>query len=81
MKEATVERFHDQTTDELHEPLPAFWLAYHHAKRWKTLRGLTPHEVVCAQWQKIVGFFCHWILLANSFEKSYFQKHLASFFC
>ena len=27
-------------------------LAYNHAKRLKTLRGLTPHEFVCAQWQK-----------------------------
>ena len=26
--------------------------AYHHAKRLRTLRGLTPHEFVCAQWQK-----------------------------
>ncbi|RFP63324.1 hypothetical protein D0N36_20050, partial [Hymenobacter lapidiphilus] len=23
-----------------------------HAKRLKTLRGLTPHEFVCAEWQK-----------------------------
>lgn len=26
-------------------------LARNHAKRLKTLRGLTPHEFVCAQWQ------------------------------
>ena len=38
--------------NELNEHLQAFLLAYNHAKRLKTLRGLTPHEFVCAQWQK-----------------------------
>jgi len=52
IKEAAVQRFHYQTTDELNEHLQAFLLAYNHAKRLKTLRGLTPHEFVCAQWQK-----------------------------
>jgi hypothetical protein len=28
-----------------------------HAKRLKTLRGLTPHEFVCAQWQKNPAIF------------------------
>ena len=51
LTEATVQRHHDQTTDELNEHLQAFLLAYNHAKRLKTLRGLTPHEFVCAQWQ------------------------------
>ena len=51
IKEATVQRFHDQTTAGLNEHLQAFLLAYNHAKRLKTLRGLTPHEFVCAQWQ------------------------------
>ena len=51
-KEATVQRFHYQTTDELNEHLQAFLLAYHHAQRWKTLRGRTPHEFVWARWQK-----------------------------
>ena len=49
IKEATVQRFYYQITDELNEHLPAFLLAYNHAKRLKTLRGLTPHEFVCAQ--------------------------------
>ena len=52
IKEATVRRYHYQSTDELNEHLQAFLLAYNHAKRLKTLRGLTPHEFVCAQWQK-----------------------------
>jgi hypothetical protein len=50
-KEATVQRYHDQSTDKLRERLQAFLLAYQHAKRLKTLRGLTPYEFVCAQWQ------------------------------
>ncbi|OGX82162.1 hypothetical protein [Hymenobacter coccineus] len=32
-------------------------LAYNHAKRLKVLRGLTPHEFVCAQWQKNLTLF------------------------
>ena len=52
VKEAPVQRYHYQTTNELNEHLQAFLLAYNHAKRLKTLRGLTPHAFVCAQWQK-----------------------------
>lgn len=46
LKEATVQRYHYQTTDELNhnQHLQAFLLAYNHAKR-----GLTPHEFVCTQ--------------------------------
>jgi hypothetical protein len=44
IKESTVQRFHYQTTDELNEHLQVFLLAYNHAKRWKTLRGLPTHE-------------------------------------
>ncbi|MBD2770006.1 hypothetical protein IC235_19130 [Hymenobacter sp. BT664] len=32
-------------------------LAYHPAKRLKRPRGLTPHEFVCAQWQKNPAIF------------------------
>ena len=52
LKEATVRRYHYQSTDELNEHLQALLLAYNHAKRLKTLRGRTPHEFVCARWQK-----------------------------
>jgi len=52
IKEATVKRFHYQSTQELNGHLQAFLLAYNHAKRLKTLRGLTPHQFVRAQWQK-----------------------------
>ena len=49
IKEATVQRYHYQTTNELNEHLQAFLLVCNHAKRLKTLHGLTPHEFVCAQ--------------------------------
>ncbi|WP_345111694.1 IS481 family transposase [Hymenobacter algoricola] len=52
IKEATVQRYHYESTAQLNEHLQAFLLAYNHAKRLKRLRGLTPHEFVCAQWQK-----------------------------
>ena len=54
IKEATVQRFHYQTTQKLNEHLQICLLAYNHAKPLKTLRGLTtpPHEFICAQWQK-----------------------------
>ena len=52
IKGATVQRCHDQTTDELNGHPQPFLLAYNHAKRLKTRRGLTPHEFVCAQWPK-----------------------------
>ena len=52
IKEATVRRYHYQSTDELNEHLQAFLLAYTHAKRLKTVRGRTPHEFTCGQWQK-----------------------------
>jgi transposase InsO family protein len=57
LKEATVQRYHYQTNDQLNQHLQAFLLAYNHAKRLKRLRGLTPHEFVCAQWQKNPAIF------------------------
>lgn len=51
IKETTVQRCHYPTTVELNQHLQAFPLAYNHAKRPKTLRGLTPHEFACAQSQ------------------------------
>jgi hypothetical protein len=49
LKEATGQRYHDQTTTERNEHLPAFLLAYHHGKRLKRLRGKTPHKCLCQQ--------------------------------
>ncbi len=52
LKEATVERYHYQTHQQLEEHLHAFLAAFNFAKRLKTLRGLTPYEFVYASWQK-----------------------------
>jgi transposase InsO family protein len=57
LKEATVLRYHYETTEQLNEHLQAFLLAYNHAKRLKTLRGLTPHEFICTQYQKNPAIF------------------------
>ena len=51
-KEATVKRYHYESHAELREHLAACVLAYNHAKRLKTLRGLTPYEFVCREWQR-----------------------------
>ena len=37
--------------------LSAFVQAYNHAKRLKTLRGLTPYEFVCREWQRELELF------------------------
>ena len=52
LKEATVKRYHYGSHAELREHLAAFVLAYNHAKRLKTLRGLTPYEFICREWQR-----------------------------
>ena len=52
LKEAAAQRYHYQTTAELNEHWQAFLLAYNHAKRLETLRGLTPHGFGCTRWQK-----------------------------
>lgn len=59
IKEATLQRHYYQTTDEPNEHLQPFLLVYNHAERLKTLRGFTPHEFVCAQWQKNPATFTH----------------------
>ncbi len=50
LKEATVRRYHYQSHDQLREHLDGFLMAYNHAKRLKTLKGLTPHEYLCKCW-------------------------------
>lgn len=52
LKEATVKRYHYGSHEQLREHLSAFLLAYNYAKRLKTLRGLTPYEFVCREWQR-----------------------------
>ena len=52
VKEATIKRFHYETSAQLDAHLQTFLLAYNYAKRLKRLKGLTPHEFICAEWRK-----------------------------
>ena len=52
VKEATIKQFHYETSAQLDSHLQAFLLAYNYAKRLKRLKGLTPHEFICAEWRK-----------------------------
>ena len=59
LKEAAVRRYHYQPTAQLNEHLQAFLLAYNHAGRLKRLKGKTPHEFICQQWQLNPTIFIH----------------------
>jgi transposase InsO family protein len=50
IKEATVNRFHYDTHDQLRRRLSDFVTAYNFARRLKTLNGLTPYETICKAW-------------------------------
>ena len=50
IKDATVKRYHYDSHDQLREHLALFLDAYNHARRLKTLRGLTPYEYVARIW-------------------------------
>ena len=52
LKEATVKRYHYESHDQLRNHLQLFLDAYNHARRLKTLRGLTPYEHVLQVWTK-----------------------------
>lgn len=50
IKDATVRRYHYGSHDQLRQHLSDFVAAYNHARRLKTLRGLTPYEHVVKCW-------------------------------
>jgi transposase InsO family protein len=52
IKGATVRRYPYGSHDQLRRHLQLFIDAYNHARRLKTLRGLTPYEFVCQQWTR-----------------------------
>ena len=52
LKDATVKRYHYESHDQLRMHLQLFLDAYNHARRLKTLRGLTPYEHVVEAWTK-----------------------------
>ena len=52
LKEATVYRYYYDTHEQLREHLTTFVMAYNFANRLKMLKGLTPFEYICQQWQQ-----------------------------
>src|SRR3954470_11812788 len=52
LKDATVKRYHYDNHKQLRTHLQLFLDAYNHARRLKTLRGLTPYEHVLQVWTK-----------------------------
>jgi transposase InsO family protein len=52
IKDATVKRYHYDSHDQLRAHLQLFVDAYNHARRLKTLRGLTPYEFICQAWTR-----------------------------
>jgi hypothetical protein len=47
---ATVKRYHYDSHDQLSRHLADFVSAYNFGRRLKTLKGLTPYELVCKRW-------------------------------
>ncbi len=52
IKDATVKRFHYNSHEQLKAHLQLFIDAYNHARRLKTLRGLTPYEFIHQAWTR-----------------------------
>jgi transposase-like protein len=50
IKEATVQRYHYDSHEQLKQHLDDFISAYNFGRRLKTLKGLTPYEFICKQW-------------------------------
>ena len=51
IKDATVKRHHDHDHAQLRRHLDLFIDAYNHARRLKTLKGLTPAQFIWKEWQ------------------------------
>ena len=50
IKEATVQRYHYDSHQQLAQHLDDFVNAYNFGRRLKTLKGLTPYEFICKIW-------------------------------
>ncbi len=57
LKDATVYRYYYNTHQQFRDILVIFLMAYNFAKRLKSLKGLTPYEYICQQWQQQPGRF------------------------
>ena len=64
IKHATVKRYHYGDHQPLAAHLELFPNAYDHARRLKTLKGLTPHEYACGIWavHRVRTDSSHWRL-------------------
>ncbi len=51
IKEATVKRYFYEDRDQLRRHFDLFVDTYNHARRLKTLKGLTPAQVIWKEWQ------------------------------
>lgn len=51
IKDATTKRYHYDSHDQLRQHLELFLDAYNHARRLKTLKGLTPAQFIWKEWQ------------------------------
>jgi len=63
IKDATTKRYHYDDHDQLERHLDLFLDAYNHARRLKTLKGLTPVQFIWKEWQSRPDLFyekpCH----------------------
>jgi transposase InsO family protein len=50
IKDATVQRYHYASHQQLTQHLADFVSAYNFGRRLKTLKGLTPYEFICKSW-------------------------------
>jgi len=57
IKEATVQRYHYDSHEQLRRHLDDFVKAYNFGRRLKTLKGLTPYEFICRCWSSHPGRF------------------------
>jgi transposase InsO family protein len=63
IKDATTKRYHHEDHEQLRRHLGLFLDAYNHARRLKTLKGLTPAQLIWTKWQSKPELFhkepCH----------------------
>jgi transposase InsO family protein len=70
IKDATTKRYHYDSHKQLRTHLELFLDAYNHARRLKTLKGLTPAQFIWKEWQSRPEHFheepCHLMAGLNS---------------
>jgi hypothetical protein len=64
IKEATVQRYHYDSHQQLSHHLDDFVRAYNFGRRLNTLKGLTPYEFICKSWSShLFGTIEQWMNL------------------